>query len=138
MAEVGLRLELVEDMPEQFAPGVFYVSEEYEIACHRCACGCGNLVYTPLGPTEWSFRSERGKPSLRPSIGNWSLPCRSHYWIKGGRIIWARNWSDDEVDAGRLAERRRRGRHVHSGRYNNPRDKELDWVARAVRRLLGK
>ena len=26
--------------------------------------------------------------SLNPSIGNWSYPCRSHYWIKGNRVVW--------------------------------------------------
>ena len=51
-SELGFRLAMVEDMPENINPGVLYVSEEYEIACHRCACSCGSLVYTPLGPTE--------------------------------------------------------------------------------------
>jgi uncharacterized protein DUF6527 len=35
--------------------------------------------------------------SLFPSIGNWSFPCRSHYWIDGGRVIWADEWSDDMI-----------------------------------------
>ena len=26
---------------------------------------------------------------LYPSIGNWQFPCRSHYWIRRNRIIWA-------------------------------------------------
>lgn len=104
MTEVRLGLELVEDMPDQILSGILYVSDEYEIACHRCACGCGSLVYTPLGSTEWRFSYDNGKPSLKPSIGNWALPCRSHYWISKGRVLWAGEWTDDQVRFGREAE----------------------------------
>jgi hypothetical protein len=55
-------------------------------AGHLCACGCGNKVVTPLDPAEWSFRDRSGLPTLFPSIGNWQLPCRSHYLITDGRI----------------------------------------------------
>ena len=27
--------------------------------------------------------------SLVPSIGNWSLPCQSHYWITDNRVRFA-------------------------------------------------
>jgi hypothetical protein len=138
MADASIRLELVEDMPGQFAPGILYVSEEYEIACHLCACGCGSPVYTPLDAAEWSFKNEGGKPSLRPSIGNWTLPCRSHYWIKSGRINWARNWSDNEVEAGRRAERKRRDAHLRSTPDTIPQAEQLGWFARAARWLDGK
>lgn len=106
-----LSLALVEDMPNDIASGILYVSEEYEIACHRCPCGCGNLVYTPLGPTEWRFFDDGGKPSLKPSIGNWALPCRSHYWISGGQVLWASNWSNEQVSSGREAEIRLRNQY---------------------------
>lgn len=115
MAEPSFALVLVEDMPTDIEDGVIYVSEEYEIACHRCACGCRSLVYTPLGPTEWMFFNDGGAPSLRPSIGNWALPCRSHYWISRGRIVWAGAWTDEQVRLGREAEQMRRERY-----YNEP------------------
>jgi hypothetical protein len=39
---------------------------------------------------------------LRPSIGNWSFPCRSHYWIvRAGQVRWARTWSEEEVRSAR-------------------------------------
>jgi Family of unknown function (DUF6527) len=104
MIEARFGLARVEDMPDEISSGILYVSDEYEIACHRCACGCGSLVYTPLGSTEWRFCADNGKPSLKPSIGNWALPCRSHYWISKGRVVWAGDWSDDQVRSGRDAE----------------------------------
>jgi len=84
-----LRLQRVHYMPKELEPGILYVSEEFDVAGHICACGCGNEVMTPLGPTEWSFAESSDGPSLTPSIGNWQLPCKSHYWISGGKIEWS-------------------------------------------------
>ncbi|WP_408735329.1 DUF6527 family protein [Acidiphilium sp. JA12-A1] len=81
------------------------------MAGHLCACGCGNKVITPLGPAEWAFSEVCGRPTLRPSIGNWQLPCRSHYVIADGCVQWAGQWSDAQVLAGRRAEERRRQSH---------------------------
>jgi hypothetical protein len=44
--------------------------------------------------------------SLNPSIGNWSLPCKSHYWIRKGQIRWARTFNDSEIAAVRLRDKR--------------------------------
>jgi hypothetical protein len=82
------KLERVEYMPKQLEPGILYVAEEFDVAGHLCACGCGNKVMTPLGPAEWSFKASEDGPSLTPSIGNWQLPCKSHYWISGGDVKW--------------------------------------------------
>jgi hypothetical protein len=41
---------------------------------------------------------------LAPSVGNWQLPCKSHYIIREGRILWARAWTPDQITAGRQAE----------------------------------
>ena len=46
-----IKLERVQYMPKQLSPGILYVSEKYSVAGHLCACGCGNKVITPLGPT---------------------------------------------------------------------------------------
>jgi len=59
--------------------------------------------------------SERdGLPTLRPSIGSWQLPCRSHYLITGGKIEWAGQWSEAQIAAGRLAEEKRRKAYYES------------------------
>lgn len=103
-----MRLELVEFMPAKLEPGVLYVSQKYRTAAHLCACGCGEKIRTQLGPLGWRFTNRRTGPSLYPSIGNWQKPCRSHYFIKGGRIVWAAPMSEAEVLRGRQQEMRRR------------------------------
>jgi hypothetical protein len=101
-------LQRVKYLPKELSPGILYISEEYAVAGHLCACGCGNKVITPLGPSEWNFTEQGGQPSLWPSIGNWQLPCRSHYVIAAGQIKWAGQWSDAQILAGRQAEEQRR------------------------------
>ena len=84
--------------PDQLDEGVLYVSLEYATALHLCACGCRSEVVTPLRPAQYSMTFDGESVSLRPSIGNWGFPCRSHYWIeRGGLVRWARTWSDEEV-----------------------------------------
>jgi hypothetical protein len=46
-----------------------------------------------------------GKVSLHPSIGNWSFPCRSHYWIRGNEVVWAEQWSDTRIAAAKTHDR---------------------------------
>src|ERR1035437_3026982 len=108
MKTKAMRLELVELMPSKLESGVLYVSHKYQTAAHLCACGCGEKIRTQLGPLGWQFKNQRQGPSLYPSIGNWQKPCRSHYFIKGGRIVWAAPMSEAEVLRGRQQEMRHR------------------------------
>lgn len=101
-------LELVELMPAKLEPGVLYVSRKYQTAAHLCACGCGEKIRTQLGPRGWRLTNQIVGPSLYPSVGNWQKPCRSHYFIKGGRIVWAAPMSEADVLRGRKEEFRRR------------------------------
>jgi hypothetical protein len=101
-------MQRVHYMPKDLKPGVLYVSEEFDIAMHLCACGCGSKVKTPLGPTEWSVKETRSGPSLRPSVGNWQQTCQSHYWISRGETHWAPKWTPEEIAAGRRHEEERR------------------------------
>lgn len=103
-----IRLFRVQYIPKVLDQGVLYVSEEFGAVVHLCACGCGSKVSTPLGPTEWTLEETRDGPSLRPSVGNWQLPCKSHYWIHGGRIIWSGQWTTEQIAAGRRADEKRR------------------------------
>lgn len=103
-----IQLMRVHYVPKVLEPGLLYVSEEFDAAVHLCACGCGSKVSTPLEPTGWSLHETDQGPSLRPSVGNWQLPCKSHYWIEGGRILWYGTWSPEQIEAGRRAEEARR------------------------------
>lgn len=101
-----MRIELrrVRFIPKELESGILYIAEEFGAAIHLCACGCGSKVSTPLRPTKWSLEDTPSGPSLRPSVGNWRLPCRSHYHILRGEVVWSNQWSDEAIAAGRRAE----------------------------------
>lgn len=130
-----MRVELkhVVHMPNDLQPGTLYVSLEFQTAQHLCACGCGSKVRTPLGPAEWQLEETVRGPTLRPSIGNWQRPCRSHYWIWQGNVEWSGNWSDLQVAAGRARDHRRLVQHLE--RSNGA--KKSPGVWQQLRRLFG-
>jgi hypothetical protein len=128
-----ITFERVQYLPRELAPGILYVSEEFAVAGHLCACGCGNKVITPLGPTEWTFTERKGRPTLHPSIGNWQLPCRSHYVIAEGQIRWGDQWSEAQVAAGRRAEEKRRQAYYASRTRRNLWQRLWSWVRRLLR-----
>lgn len=114
-------------MPQKLEPGVLYLSEEFETAAHLCACGCGSKIRTPLGPTEWRVANSLLGPTLRPSVGNWQQPCRSHYLITRGEIQWAGQWTDEEILSGRLNEDRRRKKYFDARNKQSTRAKKGFW-----------
>lgn len=93
--------KFVEFVPERIEEGILYISIEYCTAVHKCVCGCGNEVVTPLSPTDWALTFDGKTVSLNPSIGNWSFECKSHYFITHNRIRFARSWHDWEIKKGR-------------------------------------
>ena len=99
----------VTSVPYDLEPGVLYVSIDYDTTIHLCACGCRNQVVLPLHPTAWRITYDGETVSMSPSVGNWSFPCRSHYWIERGRIRWAPAWTEAQITAGRLRTLRDRG-----------------------------
>ena len=109
--EMKFEMQRVHYMPKELRPGVLYVSEEFDIAMHLCACGCGLKVKTPLGPTEWSVEETQRGLTLHPSVGNWQQACQSHYWIIRGDLIWAEKWTEEEISAGRRHEQKRRSEY---------------------------
>jgi hypothetical protein len=116
-----LKLEIVRLLPHQLQPGILYVSIEHEVAGHLCPCGCNTKVFTRLGPAGWSFKEENGKATLNPSLGNWQLPCRSHYWIRENKIEWSEQWTDEEIEEGKnsdLDKKRRYFEELHMKRQN--------------------
>lgn len=95
----------VTSFPEELEVGHLYVSDRFSIASHLCACGCGREVVTPLSPSQWVLTFD-GSVSMRPSIGNWLLPCQSHYIIDRGAIRWARSFTTDEIRLNRESDHR--------------------------------
>jgi len=91
-------------MPDIIEDGVLYLSLEYGTVIHKCACGCGSEVNTPLSPTGWKMIYNGEAVTLKPSVGNWSFDCKSHYWITNGLIEWASTWTDDRIEEIRKVE----------------------------------
>jgi hypothetical protein len=107
------RLEhrFIDVIPDNLEPGVLYVSMEYATATHSCCCGCGEEVVTPFSPTDWRMEFDGESISLSPSVGSWTLPCRSHYVIKRGKVIEAGPWSEEQIEAGRRRDRKAKAQH---------------------------
>ena len=102
-----MRHEFVEVVPEpdDMKEGTLYVALTYATTVmHLCCCGCGREVVTPLSPTDWKVIFDGESISLCPSIGNWSFPCQSHYWISKGKVKWSGSWSKSEIAAGRARD----------------------------------
>jgi hypothetical protein len=93
-----LTTEFVDLVPPQLKDGVLYVAMENSCVIHRCCCGCGEKVVTPLSPGEWQLSYDGESITLYPSIGNSRFRCRSHYWIKQGRVEWAPTLSAAETE----------------------------------------
>lgn len=105
--------QFVTSAPRDLSPGVLYVSLEYCTMLHLCACGCGRKVVTPISPNDWSMTFNGKVVTVHPSIGSWSLPCQSHYLIKRGKVVWAGQWSDEQIKRGRGADLiRKRGKSI--------------------------
>ncbi|RTR58804.1 hypothetical protein DY931_21345 [Pseudomonas aeruginosa] len=101
----------VERFPEKLEPGELYLAMEFATAAHLCACGCGNKVITPFSPTDWQMSFDGESVTLKPSIGNWSFRCRSHYWIRSGHIEWAGDMSQAAINAGRKRDAEAKAAH---------------------------
>lgn len=127
----AIRGEFADFIPSRLENGVLYISKKYRTASHLCCCGCGNKVVTPLKPGGWAVTSRNGAVSLSPSIGNWSFPCKSHYWITDNRIEWARTWTQQEINSVRYSDQRAREAH-----FDTPPAREGFW-RRILKWLFG-
>lgn len=97
MKQTTISPQFVELMPSQLQEGVLYISEKYSTAIHKCCCGCGLKVVTPLSPSKWSLHKDSNLVTLHPSIGNWNSPCKAHYWIRRNRVEWAGSMNKQQI-----------------------------------------
>ena len=103
-----MKHKFVDIIPEVLQDEVIYISLQYSTAVHKCVCGCGNEVITPISPTDWSITFNGISISLNPSIGNWSFNCKSHYWIKKNRIIHCSFWNEKKIKKGRKKDKKKK------------------------------
>lgn len=99
-----LKHKFVNQIPEKLEEGVLYVSIPFETVIHKCCCGCGKEVVTPLSPTDWSLTFDGETITLDPSIGNWNFQCKSHYFVRRNKVIWARQYSKLEIEDNRYKD----------------------------------
>jgi hypothetical protein len=134
----ALSHEFVEYIPTNLEELKVYISIPYATVVHRCCCGCGYEVVTPLSPADWSLTYDGVSVSLDPSIGNWSLPCRSHYWITESEVRWAPKWSNERIAANRESDALAMKAYYADPSPGNgaPRTAATSsWLSRAWRRL---
>jgi hypothetical protein len=121
-------LQRVKYMPKELQPWVLYYAEEYGAAAHLCACGCGSKIRTPIDEAEWSLKEDINGPTLNPSVGNWQKPCRSHYFIRNGVVLWHGQWTEAEIRAGRRSEHQRRVAHLDRKHSKNKSRGFWNWM----------
>lgn len=89
MRTMTLKPEFVTEIPQKLDQGKIYIAPQYGAIVHLCPCGCGSEVSTPLNRKHgWIMNYDGELFSLSPSVGNYSYPCKSHYFIKDNEIIW--------------------------------------------------
>lgn len=89
--------EWVEDLPEDIQENTIYIIGGRDhpfyaaIVCPRRVCR--QVVHLDISSQvekQWRIVEHAcGKISLTPSIHVTGLPCRCHYWLRKGRIIWS-------------------------------------------------
>ena len=87
----------VEDLPDNPERNCVYIigGRKYPyyaaVVCPRKKCK--NVVHLEISPEfqhRWKFKEHHdGSITLSPSIHVTELPCKCHYWIEWGRVIWA-------------------------------------------------
>ncbi len=88
--------KFVEHIPSTIDDGFLYISMNFSTAIHKCCCGCGEEVVTPFSKVGWELVFD-GEATLYPSIGNWNLNCKSHYWIEKNKVVIANSWSSEKI-----------------------------------------
>lgn len=123
MRQKTLRPKFVESAPTQLEDGVLYISDRFRTALHKCCCGCGKEVVTPLNPAGWSYKMEGDSVTLKPSVGNWSFPCKSHYLIIRNEVVCAGAMTSRQIAA--IQARDRRDQLAHIAQRNKEKLPEL-------------
>lgn len=98
-------IEACEEAPEAPAARRVYLIGELDdpwAAAFLCPCDCGELIQLSLmrddDPSWIACGAAGGRASLHPSI--WRIRgCRSHFFIKDGRVVWAKEARPDRTFA---------------------------------------
>ena len=123
--------QFVEFVPDEVEEGILYISEVHGTAIHKCCCGCGEEVVTPITPADWLLRKQGHTVSLTPSIGNWNYACQSHYWIRRNRVEWAPRMSEEQIRRVQARDRLEKERYIaYRNAQRAPATRRAPWPSR--------
>ena len=95
------KIQFVETVPSELKDGILYICISCKVIVHRCACGCGEKTVTPIDKKYgWKMTYDGQTITLRPSIGNFSIPCQSHYYITENKVEWLEEYHKDNSKKG--------------------------------------
>jgi hypothetical protein len=90
---------------DEISPGTLVVvapNDKPKWVMFRCPCPCSELITLSLQEVHkphWSLQKTiDGRGTLYPSVWR-TQGCRSHFWIKDGRVFWARDRGEDREKA---------------------------------------
>lgn len=115
---IVLDIEFVQAIPNDLDERTLYISIDYATVVHKCCCGCGQEVITPLSPTDWKLIYDGESVSLWPSIGNWNFDCQSHYWVNRSVVKWAGQWSREQIRSNRICDQEIKDRYYAAARMD--------------------
>jgi hypothetical protein len=93
------KVEIIPDNPnpDNLKNDIIYVVGEKRFvkwAYLKCPCGCNESIMLSLNKTNypsWSVKQDKlGRATISPSINKLD-GCKSHFLIKKGKLIWARD-----------------------------------------------
>lgn len=87
-----LKMRKSGDIPERLKNRIIYlIGDELPwLLVIRCPCSCGDEIRLNLLQEEspnWRYKITNKSIDVHPSIRR-VRGCKSHFWIKNGRIIW--------------------------------------------------
>jgi len=93
-----VRIEAMSELPDQLLKQKLYVvgGASPKWAMLSCPCGCGERIDVNLMQNRkpfWRLTVRKERATLYPSLWMARGTCRSHFWVKDGRIDWARSVS---------------------------------------------
>lgn len=93
------KIEIIPDNPDPaiLIKNIVYVVGEKKFvkwAYLKCPCGCNDAIMLSLNRTKspsWSVKQDKlGRATISPSINKLD-GCKSHFFIKNGKVIWSIN-----------------------------------------------
>lgn len=106
----------VERTPDSLEPECVYHNEDFELAALLCACGCGHRV-TLLVPDSHQVYGKDGWVTIHPSISVCDAKCKSHFFIRAGRVEMLPPFSDEHASC---VMREQIARHSESDKVKLP------------------